>query len=154
MSTSPSPDDVSRIANDRRKAPTSVWAALWPNGRRLKNRRQEEHRLEYYVDIFPGSTLLLVILLLCLTLVDGVITLLLLQLGAEEINPVMELLLQRGPLSFLMGKYLMTAVGLPLLLIFKHHYLFRTRFRVGFLLPLFVGLYVVLIIYQISLLWG
>ena len=42
-------------------------------------------------------------------------------------------------------------VGLPLLLIFKNYYLFGTRFRVGYLIPLIVVMYLVLIGYQLVL---
>lgn len=137
---------------DRRQSPTGAWAAFFPGGRRLKNRRDSEHCRPYFVDRFPARTLVLIIALLLLSLVDGVITILLLDAGAEEINPVMKYLIDRGLLPFVLGKFVLTAAGIPLLLIFKNYYLFRTRFRVGYLMPIFVGLYFVLIGYQISLL--
>ena len=78
-------------------------------------------------------------------------TLLLLGTGCEEINPAMGYLLRRGPLHFLLGKYALTTAGLPFLLIFRNFHLFRTRFRVGYLIPVFVGLYLILLGYQIAL---
>ena len=56
--------------------------------------------------------------------------------------------------AFLIGKYVLTAVGLPLLLIFKNHCLFGTRFRVGYLILVIVALYLVLIAYQTILIVG
>jgi len=91
------------------------------------------------------------VLLLVLTVVDGVNTLLLLGAGCEEVNPAMGYLLHRGPLYFLLGKYALTTAGLPFLLIFRNFPLFRTRFRVGYLIPMFVGLYLILLGYQIAL---
>jgi hypothetical protein len=38
------------------------------------------------------------------------------------------------------------------LLIFRHFHLFRTRVRVGHLLPVFVALYLILLGYQVALL--
>jgi Domain of unknown function (DUF5658) len=93
----------------------------------------------------------LAVLLLILTVVDGTVTLLLLSTGCEEINPAMGYLLSHGPLHFLMGKYALTTAGLPFLLVFRNFSLFRTRFRVGYLIPVFVALYMILLSYQIAL---
>ncbi len=90
----------------------------------------------------------MVLTLLSLTITDGVLTIELLEMNGEEANPLMGYLLNHGPLAFLLGKYVLTAVGLPFIVVYKNYPLFRTRFRAGFLLPLFVGLYVVLIAYQ------
>ena len=101
--------------------------------------------------MIDGSTFALAVLLLVLTIVDGVVTLLLLGAGCEEVNPAMGYLLSQGPLHFLMGKYALTTAGLPFLLIFRHFPLFRSRLRVGHLLPVFVALYLILLGYQIAL---
>ena len=92
--------------------------------------------------------------MLILCLVDAVLTLMLLHCGSEEFNPLMGCLLEHGIRPFLIGKYVLTAVGLPLLLIYKNHYLFGTRFRVGYLIPIIVTLYLVLIAYQTFLIVG
>ena len=42
-------------------------------------------------------------------------------------------LLGRGHHAFLAGKYILTAAGLPFLVVFKNYRLFGTRFRVGYL---------------------
>ena len=97
-------------------------------------------------------TLVLILVLLAFTIADGVITLNLIDVDCEEINPLMFYLLSKGLTPFLFGKYALTAAGLPILLIFKNHYLFRTPFRVGYLIPIFVVLYVALTAYQMYLL--
>ena len=140
-----------RGRTDRRQKPTSPWDAFRPGGRRSRPRRVEERQEPYFVDRIDPSTFVLAVLLLVLTIVDGAITLLLLGVGFEEANPAMSYLLRRGPLYFLLGKYALTTAGLPFLLVFRNFKLFRTRFRVGYLLPVFVGLYLVLLGYQIAL---
>ena len=140
-----------RARTDRRRRPTSPWDALRPGGRRLRPRRVEERQPPHFVDLIDTSSFVLAVLLLVLTVVDGAVTLMLLGAGCEEVNPAMDYLLRRGPLYFLMGKYLLTTAGLPFLLIFRHFTLFRTRFRVGYLLPVFVALYLVLLGYQVAL---
>ena len=87
-----------------------------------------------------------------LTVVDGVLTLELLELNSEEANPFMGHLLKRGPLDFLLGKYVLTAMGLPFIVVYKNYRMFKTCFRIGFLLPVFISLYVALISYQCMLL--
>ncbi len=89
-----------------------------------------------------------------MSILDAAITLILIEDGCEEVNPVMGFFLSHGPLSFLMGKYVLTVAGIPVLLIFKNFYLFGTRLRVGYLIPIFIFLYAVLIGYQFTLLHG
>jgi Domain of unknown function (DUF5658) len=147
-------DDRSRCQrsqSDRRARPTSVLDAFRLAGRRSWPRRQDERAGGFFVDRFHSSTLALVVTLLALTIADGVLTLELLSLHSEEANPFMGYLLHRGPLVFLFGKYLLTAIGLPVIVVCKNHPMFGTRFRVGFLLPVFIGLYVILITYQLAL---
>lgn len=151
MSTHFEPDENRRAVPDRRVLPTSLWAALLAGGQRALNRRTDEHRQHYFVDTHSAHTLFQIVLLLALSIVDAAITLLLIQTGCEEINPVMSHLLDYGLLTFLMGKYVLTAAGIPLLLVFKNHYLFGSRFRVGYLFPVFIGMYLCLIGYQLLL---
>ncbi len=106
----------------------------------------------YFVDRFDAGTLALVVGLLGLTIADGVLTIELIDLNSEEVNPIMAHLLDRGVFAFLMGKYLLTATGLPFLVVYQKYPLFCSRFRVGWLLPLFVALYLVLLFHQWTLL--
>jgi hypothetical protein len=151
MSPDIEPEPDRRTVPDRRAQPTSLWAALLPGGKRSVNRRANEHLQHYFVESYSAHTLFQVVLLLALSIVDAAITLLLIQTGCEEINPVMNHLLNYGLLTFLVGKYILTAAGIPLLLVYKNYYLFGTRFRVGYLIPIFIGLYFCLIGYQLCL---
>ena len=136
---------------DRRKSPTSPWDAFWPSGRRMASRRADEHRQPYFVDRFSSVTFIFVMLLLLASIFDAYLTIHLINSGAQEINPLMDSLLSRSVHHFLLGKYLLTVAGLPLLLIFQNHYLFGSRLRVRHLIPVAVGLYFVLISYQLTL---
>jgi hypothetical protein len=136
---------------DRRTRPTTFWDVFRCRGRRTRNRRLDEHRRPYFVDRFTLATLILVLVLLFSTIIDGIFTVYLLDANCEEVNPVMSYLLAQGLVPFFLGKYTLTAAGIPVLLIFKNHYLFRTRFRAGYLIPILVPLYMCLIGYQIYL---
>jgi hypothetical protein len=82
--------------------------------------------------------------LLVLTLVDGVLTLRLVDSHHGEANPLMAHLMRRGAAWFLIGKYVLTAAMVPWLVIWKNHRMFGTRVRVKHLIPMLVGLYVLL----------
>jgi len=94
----------------------------------------------------------MILLLLILTLTDGVLTMILIDLFCEEANPIMAVLIEQGPMTFVLGKYLMTAVCLPVLLVFQHYRMFGTWFRVRHIFPIFIALYLSLLVYQIHLL--
>jgi Domain of unknown function (DUF5658) len=132
--------------------PTSPFDALRRNGRRKFPRREHERRGSYFVDRFDAMTLAMIVGLLVLTIADGVLTIELLDTNSEEVNPLMAQLLLKGNYVFLLGKFILTATGLPYLVAYKNYRMFGTRFRAGFVLPLFVGLYVALVLYQANLL--
>ncbi len=152
MSSQPTdPVDRRRIP-DRRKSPTSPFDSFRGYHRRGTARRASEAATPYHVDRYPQSLFTLCVLLLSLTLADGFLTLNLLELGCEEVNPFMRYLIDRGWMSFLMGKYVLTALCLPLMLILQNHKIFRTPLRIRCLLPVFVILYIWLLVYQFGLL--
>ncbi len=116
-------------------------------------RRDSEHARPYFVDRVPGSFLVAAALLLVLTIMDGVVTLMLLEQGCEEANPIMAYLLTQSNAAFLIGKYVLTAIFLPVALVMNQHRLFGSRLRVGHLLPVALVLYLLLIVYQ-TFLWN
>jgi Domain of unknown function (DUF5658) len=146
------PKEGRRQQSDRRAQPTSPLDSLRLRGRRVGPRRRAERCGRYFVDRFDALTLALIVALLALTILDGILTIELLDTNSEEINPFMAHLLGKGHQIFLLGKYVLTAAGLPLIVVYKNHTMFGSRFRVGFLIPIFVGLYLVLISYQWRLL--
>jgi hypothetical protein len=140
-----------RTQSDRRETPTSPWSAFPPAGQRMANRRASEHWRPYFVDRFSSGMFIVILMLIIASIVDAVLTIQLIDAGASEINPLMTRLLEHGIRPFLFGKYVLTVVGLPLLLIFQNHCLFGTRIRVGYLIPMAVVMYLVLIGYQLVL---
>ena len=137
---------------DRREAPTRFWDVFRPNGRRRGYRRSAETKKPHFVDSFGPVALALVLLLLAFTIIDGLMTFELLEAGCQEVNPVMGYLLSRGQGLFLLGKSILTTSGLFFLLIFKNRHMCGGRMRIGYLLPVFVALYAVLIAYELHLL--
>jgi hypothetical protein len=139
---------------DRRRANLPVWHPRRLRGRRMRMRRDTDKAQPYAVDRVSWPVFALAILLLLLTLADGLITVALLDHGFEEANPLMRLMLERGTSHFFVVKYVLTALFLPVALVMNHYRLFGSRLRVGHLIPIAVALYLVLIAYQCTLWHG
>src|SRR5690348_1861112 len=90
-----------RGREDRRRRDLPFWHPRRLRGRRRHNRRAEEDGRPYLVERISWPAFLMATLLLVLTLVDGVVTIALLDQGCEEANPVMRALLDRGVNAFL-----------------------------------------------------
>jgi hypothetical protein len=146
------PMEEQRLGPDPRQTPTSIRDAIFGSGQRMEHRRAPDRDRPYFVDRFSSTALVLILTLLACTFLDGMLTLELVDINCAELNPAMRYLLSKGPVPFLLGKYILTAAGLPVLLIFKNHRFLHTSFRVGYLIPVFVLSYTALITYQIHLL--
>jgi hypothetical protein len=144
-------DQERRCGCDRRGKTASLRTAFWPLGQRSRCRRKSDRIRPHFVDRFSTGAFVLIMMLLIASIVDAILTVDLLREGAYELNPLMDHFLEYGVQPFLLVKYLLTAAGLPVLLIYQHHYLFGTRVRVGYLIPVAVTLYGVLIVYQLVL---
>ncbi len=144
-------DHNRRVPVDRRQAALPFWHPRRLRGRRGRDRRAERDGTPYLVERGSAAMLFMAIMLLLMTIVDGVITVALLDRGCEEANPIMAVLLKHGTTTFFVGKYLLTAAFLPVALIADRYRLFGTRLRVGHVMPILVGLYVILLAYQYSL---
>jgi hypothetical protein len=85
----------------------------------MLNRRADQDRRPYFVDRVSGREFAAGVLVLFLTLVDGFLTLALLDSGFEEANPLLRYLLDRDPGLFFLGKYALTAAFLPVALVLR-----------------------------------
>lgn len=147
----PSDEWSSRNGVDRRRRPTGPLDAFRPRGRRARVRRASERGQVHFFDRFHAAELACIVSILGLTIVDGLLTVELVGVHCEEANPVMKYMLNQGHGMFFIAKYILTALGMPFLLIFKNHLMFGTRFRVGFFFPVILALYLILVAYQIML---
>jgi hypothetical protein len=141
----PEPSAEQRSGSDRRRLPTTVWDAIFCGGQRAMVRREPERQRPHFVDRFPPTTLVWILLLLVFTVADGLLTLELIEAGYHELNPIMHYFLVKGPAYFVIGKYVLAAAGLPILV------LFGNRSRIKYVVPIFVSLYAALITYQLLL---
>jgi len=111
---------VDRRTNpDRRRRPTRSWDSLLGRRRRASGRRAGE--LDgAYVDRFGAREIGLVLAIFALNIFDALCTLLWLNRGGAEGNPVMEWALEAGDSVFLFQKCIVAGVWLLVLLVHKN----------------------------------
>jgi hypothetical protein len=113
-----------RSGADRRQRPTRALPIGAGHGRRRSGRRQGESR-RAYVDTFSASDVALLLGIFLLNIFDALFTLLWLQRGGEEANPLMAYLLDMGEGAFVFQKCIVVGVWLIVLLVHKNFRLAR-----------------------------
>lgn len=118
--------------------------------RRMHGRRSED-RSYPVLDRFDSGVVTLAIALMILSIMDSVFTLTLISRGGSEVNPVMNYLLHHSLWAFTGFKMLMTAVP-AIVLVATSNLMVFNRWRARSILATMVGLYMGLIVYELSLL--
>ncbi len=110
---------------DRRLAPTPRLSryTLW-GGRRQQPRRGEE-REGSFVDVYGRRLFLLVLWIALMNVGDSFFTLVHLQAGGVELNPVAKMLLTTGRWNFVFVKSILIALALIVLAVHKNFHLAR-----------------------------
>ncbi len=135
---------------DRRKR---TWHALWYGNihRRRRAPRRIGDRSVVAVDWHHPQWLAVSILILVASVVDALLTLTLLPLGASEANPVMARVVTGSGLAFAITKLSLTSAGLVALVLLARLRAFG-GLPVGLILYAVLAGYAVLIVYELSLL--
>lgn len=130
---------------DRRSAPTPRFSrfALW-GGRRQGPRRVQE-REGTFVDVYGRRLFLLVLWIALMNVGDSFFTLVHLQAGGVELNPVARALLTTGRWNFVFVKSILIALALIVLAIHKNFHLARVGLWTA------AGTYTCLVVYHLLL---
>ena len=112
------PEVERRTSLDRRHAPTRLLGRLFGPRRRLSGRREGEDH-DIHVDVFGWRDLLLAVSLFGLNVADAFLTLVFLQEGGAEANPLMDKVVQLGENAFLFEKLFVGGIWIFVLTIFN-----------------------------------
>ena len=115
-----------RIVTDRRQKPTKPFSRYVLFGRRGSIRRRKDRKTHMYVDLYGHYLLLSLLLIILLSIFDAYFTIFHVERGAREINPFMNFLIGYGNIYFFAIKYILTALGLLVLCIYKNLLAART----------------------------
>lgn len=118
--------------------------------RRVDPRRSPDRKYPV-IDRLDGGAVALAIALMILSVMDSIFTLTIISNGGSEVNPVMNVLLEKSIAAFTITKMLLTAIP-AILLVATANLVVLNRWRARSLLATMVGLYAGLICYELLLL--
>jgi hypothetical protein len=107
-----------RILEDRRKQPTPALSRFAVRGRRSGFRRKEEQKRGGYIDRYGSGLLFLIVLIVGFNVMDAWLTMIILENGGWETNPVVSSVIQLYGDRFWIWKFAMVSV--PLILLCLH----------------------------------
>ncbi len=143
--------DDRRSGNDRRDRSKRGVRFLLFGGRRVNYRRHADRQRMLYVDWYHQSLFGTIVLILLLSVMDALLTIVLINHGATEINPIMAFYLEMGPYTFLFVKYGLTCAGLLILVLCNNFFLRSIRVHAGALLYLVLVAFIGVVSWQIFL---
>lgn len=141
------PDRRSGIERRARTLSAYIYGARQP--RRIAGRRSSDHYP--IIDWYAPRVLALVLSILCLSAADGALTVLLMRHGATEANPLMALFLPHNLPGFAAAKWLLTGIGVAVLVTCSHMRIFRALPVEALLAGLLLA-YLALIAYELEIL--
>jgi hypothetical protein len=109
-----------RSGIDRRNLDRFKFQYLFIKGQREYIRRKEDRNKIFYFDRYSSAQFGVIISILFFSVIDALLTLLLLNHGAYEINPIMAYYLRVGPYTFLAVKYGLTSIGVFFFVILRN----------------------------------
>lgn len=130
---------------DRREAPTPRLSRYSLTGGRRKAPRRDGEREGTFVDLYGSRLFLIVIWVAIMNLGDSFFTLVHLQAGGIELNPVAGALLTTGRGGFVFWKSFLIGLALIVLALHKNFFLARIGLWTA------AGTYTLLFIYHLSL---
>ncbi|MGA2467236.1 MAG: DUF5658 family protein [Thermodesulfobacteriota bacterium] len=134
-----------RVLQDRRKRPTPALSRFTLWGQRMTFRREEDKKRGGYVDRYSSGLLFLLILVVGLNVLDVLFTMMILDNGGWEINPVVRSVIEVYGDGFWAWKF--AIVSVPLILLCLH-----SKFRMVLTIILGISVFTtIVVLYQIHL---
>jgi len=151
MYDSPSTVTERRQCTDRRTRWVRALLCSFYMGRRHSPQRNNELCRPYYTDVYGPGLLVVILLIVSFCAADAGLTILILQKGGVELNPLMVWLLESSSRTFFTAKFFLTSACLMIVLMHVNYRLFN-KLTMHHILVSILGLYVVLISYELRLL--
>lgn len=121
------------------------------NGRREGIRREDDRSRVFFFDRYNPKLFAAITAILMLSIFDALLTLILIDNGSSELNPVMAYFLRHGLLPFIVAKYFLTSIGVVVLLIFKNVFLTRAKIYTHSLFSAVIIAFTAVIVWEIFL---
>jgi len=130
---------------NRRKQPTPRWSWFTFLGRRRILRRKADRERGGYVDRYSNIFFLLLVLILGLNILDSLFTMMIIDLGGQEFNPLVSAFMKLHGDRFWIWRFVIASIALILLYLHRGYIMVRRMI-------IAIGLiYIVIVSYQIYL---
>jgi hypothetical protein len=136
-----------RTPIDRRKKPTSRLSWFTFFGRRKTLRRKTDREKGGYVDRYSYILFFLLVLILGLNILDSLFTMMIIDLGGQEFNPLVRSFIELHGDMFWIWRFVIASLALVLL------YLHRGFIMVRRMIIAIGLIYVVIVVYQMYLIF-
>jgi hypothetical protein len=146
-------DRERRCGMDRRQTNRADFRYFLINGRRESARREEDQTRIFFFDRYNQRIFAAITAILMLSIFDALLTLILIERGSTELNPVMAYFLEYGPLPFIISKYLLTSFGVVVLLIFKNVFINKINMYTHSLFSCVIFAFSTVIVWELFLLF-
>ena len=134
-----------RTIGDRRKQLTPSRSFYTFFGRRRWLRRKSDQEKGGYLDRYSPALFLLIVLILALNILDSLFTMMILDLGGREFNPIVQSVMALHGDHFWIYKFLMASGSLVLLCLHRGFKFFR-----GIIIAI-SSIYLIIVLYQVFL---
>ncbi len=121
------------------------------NGARGTVRRDADRHRFLLLDRYSSALFIMIVFVLFLSATDALLTLILIDHGATELNPVMAYFLGFGPLVFLGVKYLLTSFSVLIIVLFSQGFILKTSIQVWKILSYTCGVFSTVIAWELFL---
>lgn len=139
-------------AERRVKSSISLHSLLF-GGRRETIRRHEDKSKFFYADLYNQSHFIPIVLILIFGVADTILTIVLTNHGAKEINPIMAYFIEIGPYTFFSVKYSVCCLSLFIILMFRNIFLKPLKIYGGSLFNYILGVYIGIVSWNFLMLY-
>ena len=141
-----------RSGNDRRNRAGISIRLLVGAGKRKSVRRLGDRGRIFFVDWYSPKLFIAILAGIFLSIIDGILTLLLMSRGAYEVNPIMAYALSVSPSAFVASKYVLTSLAALIVLMLRDVVVVRKRkIPPHVLLYFFVGGFALVVAWELYL---
>ncbi|VAX01370.1 hypothetical protein MNBD_GAMMA22-1930 [hydrothermal vent metagenome] len=137
-----------RYQLDRRVTPINVIERFFYRGARTQHRRHTDQNQFNYVDRHEPHLFLISIAIILFSILDAFLTLEILKSGGTELNYFANKLIGLGLYGFIFSKYILTALGMVILVLHKHYQVYY-GLQVRHIIYGIVAIYSTLILYEL-----
>jgi hypothetical protein len=145
------PNNLRQSEVDRRQYTLKTFMLSSYRKRRVTARRNEDQEAGYYVDCHEPFVVAISLGILLLCVADTFFTMIIINNGGRELNPFMNMFIEKDYKIFFFIKYALTAIGL--LIVIAHNRFRIFKFLYGYhILFAFLFIYSLLVSYELAIL--